>query len=234
MSPILGTTISSRLQFLAEDSKPVLLSEVISGDLPVIIVPVYYGCPRLCGLLMDGVVKLISKLELSLGTDYRVISVSFDPQETPENARIAAAKYLKAAGLSEPTAQAWKFLVGNTDNVNKLMAEIGFNFIKDGEEFAHSAAIILLTPQGQISQYFTGISFSPWDVRLALIEASQGRLGSALDHVLLFCFRFDPTKGKYTWAAFNLARVAAFLTFLLLAGLVIGLLRKERAVYKAH
>ena len=118
--------------------------------------------------------------------------------------------------------------------IDQLMKQIGFNYRPDGEEFAHTAAMILLTPNGQISQYFTGIDFSPWDTKLALVEASQGSIGSALDHALLYCFRFDPTKGKYTWAAFGIMRAGGVLTLVFLVGLIFLLARREKNGVRAE
>jgi protein SCO1/2 len=105
-----------------------------------------------------------------------------------------------------------KFLVGDTISSTQLMSELGFKFMRDGQDFAHSAAVMILTPGGEISQYFTGISFPSWDVRLSLVEASRGNIGTAIDHLLLYCFRFDPLQGKYTWAVVGILRVGGALT----------------------
>lgn len=230
LSTLLGKKVDLNLTFTESTGTERPLRDFFSDGKPVIMVPVYYGCPRLCGLVLDGVVSLLNKLTLNLGQDYRVVTVSFDDTETPELAKERLTKYHPL--LTRGEVADWHFLVGKESSVKSLMEQIGFNFERDGSEFVHSAAIMLLTPEGQISQYFTGIDFPAWDLRLALVEASQGNVGSALDHVFLFCFRFDQIKGKYTWAVYNLLKVVGVLTIVLLGGLVFSLLRKERASQK--
>jgi len=224
----LGNKVDKSLNFLDSQGKSVNLGEIIKGDKPIIIVPAYYHCPRLCGLVLGGVQKLLVGLTLRLGEDFRIVTVSFDPEETPQSAAEKALEYRK--GLPDITkGDAWSFLVGKEESVRPLMDQIGFRYKKDGSEFAHSAAIMILTPDGEISQYFTGIDFSPFDVKLSLIEASKGRVGSPLDHVFLFCFRFDETKGRYTWAVFNLMRLGAIATLVFLVALILGMRLKELA-----
>ena len=153
------------------------------------------------------------------------------PKDTFESAEEKRRQYVTGLKLKDKAKSGWHFLVGEPENVNKLMNQIGFHYIEDKGEFAHSAAIMLLTHDGEISQYFTGIDFRPFDVKLALVEASKGKVGSIIDHVLLFCFRFDPTKGRYTWAAFNIMRLGGILTFLCLGALIFRLWRRERLAH---
>jgi protein SCO1/2 len=222
-----GSQLPLDLSFVNDKGEKVQLADFFKDNKPVVIVPSYYRCPRLCGLIFTGVRKLINDLNLNLGEEYQVVTVSFDHSEKSDIAARKAEEY--HAGLKENVdASKWHFLVGEQSEIAQLMSTLGFRYLRDGGEFAHSAAIYVLTPEGVISQYFSGIDFSARDVRLALVEASQGVLGTALDHILLYCYRFDPTKGKYTVAVLNFARVVSIGTFLILAFLVIRLLRNER------
>ncbi|MBN8549214.1 MAG: SCO family protein [Deltaproteobacteria bacterium] len=217
-----------------ERGATVKLRDVVRDGRPFIIVPAYYSCPRLCGLVLKAVHDLVLQLGLKLNEDFRIITVSFDPQDTPAAASERAAEYRKGLEPSEAAAHGWRFLTGSEANVSALMNQIGFHYLEDSGEFAHSAAIMILTPEGQISQYFTGISFTARDAKLALVEAGRGSIGSAMDHFLLFCFRFDQTKGRYTWAAFNVMRAGGVLTLVLLAGLILVLRRRERTAAPNH
>jgi protein SCO1/2 len=182
---------------------------------PLVIAPVYYKCPRLCGLLLDGLYSLINKLPLKLGDDFNVLVVGFDPTESASDAEEVRSKLnIRLKEEARGVTGALNYVVGDERSTATLMDQLGFRYKKDGEDFAHSAALMILTPTGEISQYFTGIEFSPWDVRLALVEASQGKIGTAIDHLLLYCFRFDPLQGKYTWAVVALLRVGGVLTLI--------------------
>lgn len=224
----LGTQVDLENTFLDESGQTVRLRDVAKDGRPFIIIPAYYSCPRLCGLVLNGVKEVLPQVGLKLDEDFRVLTVSFDPSDTPAQALERANESRVALPDAQTAARGWRFLTGNEANVKRLMDQIGFHYLRDNGEFAHSAAIMILTPEGQISQYFTGISFTPGDVKLALVEAGRGSIGSAIDHFLLFCFRFDQTKGRYTWAAFNVMRAGGALTLVLLAGLILFLRRRER------
>jgi protein SCO1/2 len=214
----LGTQVNLNREFTDSSGKVATLKDFMQPGKPAIIVPVYYRCPRLCGLVLDGVIALLNNLPLSLGKEYSVLAVSFNPVERSDEANETREKFRgRVTGSALEGYDAFKFLVGNAVNVRDLMEELGFKFLPDGEDFAHSAAVMILTPTGEISQYFTGIEFSPWDVRLSLVEASSGGVGTAIDHLLLYCFRFDSLKGKYTWAVVGLLRIGGVLTLLGLA-----------------
>ncbi len=228
LSTELGAQIDLSLQFQDSTGETVTLQDYVSGGRPLVLVPAYYDCPRLCGLLLSGVVDALNRLKLTIGEDYQVVTVSFDTSEKPALAAKRHKTYTDRYTGEGNAALGWRFLVGDKENVYPLMNQIGFHFKPDEGEFAHTAAIMLLTPDGKISQYFSDVTFPAWDVRLALVEASQGAIGSAMDHVYLFCFRFDPTKGRYTWAAYNVARAGAGIGLVLLAALLIGLWKRER------
>lgn len=226
----LGTKIDASREFtnfLGEKRK--LQNFMVPGK-PVIIAPVYYKCPRLCGLLLDGLYNLLNDIPLELSKDYSVVVVGFDPTETPQDAAKIRTKFnARLSGRAAANAESIQYLVGEPDQVTGLMGELGFKFMKDGADFAHSAALMILTPSGEISQYFTGIMFSPWDVRLSLVEASKGGIGTAVDHLLLYCFRFDPLQGKYTWAVVGLLRIGGALTLVGLALVYVMFVRRKRA-----
>lgn len=205
------------------------LREFAPADKPILIAPVYYRCPRLCGLLLDGTYSLLNQLSLKLSRDYTLLVVGFNPVETSDDARKVMDKFdSRLQGEATLDRSGVKYLVGSEENVAAIMREIGFRYMKDGEDFAHSAALMILTPGGEISQYFTGIDFPAWDVRLSLIEASKGTVGTAMDHLLLYCFRFDPLQGRYTWAVVGLLRVGGALTLLGLAAVLFFFGRKRR------
>lgn len=227
-SPSLSSKVDLNLEFTAEDGRAVALKDLLIADRPAIIVPVYYQCPRLCGLLLSGMNNLLKGFGLAIGSDFQVVVVSFNPSEGPELAAAQRTQYLSRLQITPEEAKGLRFLVGKQESISELMSQIGFRYGADGVDFAHSAGIVLLTPKGEISQFFSGIDFPQRDVQLALVEASRGRIGSALDHIMLFCFRFDATKGRYTWAAFNIMRAGGALTLLLLGGLLFTLWRREQ------
>lgn len=231
LSSKLGSKVDLELQFTKSDGKKVALKELFLPNRPVILVPVYYECPRLCGLLLNGVTTLLNALNLKLGTDLSVIVLSFNSAEGVDLAAKRAEKYRTLLTQPAGDPQAWHFLVGDQASIQPLMQQIGFEFKKDSTEYAHTALLTLLTPRGEISQYFTGIEFPAWDVRLALVEASKGAIGSPIDHAFLFCFRFDALLGRYTWAVSGLLKIGGALTLALLGYLVIGLLRRERRLH---
>jgi len=228
LSTELGKSVDLDLVFTDSSGKELALRDLVIKDRPTVIVPAYYECPRLCGLLLSGVRDLLNDLKLKLAEDYQVLTVSFNPKESSGDASKRARVYRESFTGKGDVSSGWRFLVGKEAQIKALMNQIGFNYRKDGKDYAHTAAIIVLTPKGNISQYFTGINFSAWDLKLALVEASRGYIGSAFDHVLLFCFRFDPTKGKYTWFAFNMLRAGGAFTLLFLGLLMYVLWRKER------
>jgi protein SCO1/2 len=209
----LGTKVDLSQEFTSASGERKPLKDFIVPGKPIIVAPVYYKCPRLCGLLLDGLYTLLNELPAELSKDFSVLVIGFDPTETPEDAAKVMAKFnRRLVGEAAAGKEAVHYLVGGEAQVATIMRDIGFKFIKDGQDFAHSAALMILTPSGEISQYFTGITFPSWDVRLSLVEASKGGIGTAVDHLLLYCFRFDPLQGKYTWAVVGLLRIGGVLT----------------------
>ena len=231
---VLGTKVDLNRTFTDHTGRTASLKEFTIQGVPTVIVPVYYRCPRLCGLVMDGVITLLNELPLLLGKEFAVLAVSFNSVENFNEANETREKFLGRLKLKEGAdSNALRFLVGSQSDVKGVMDELGFKFLPDGDDFAHSAAVMILTPLGEISQYFTGISFSPWDVRLALVEASSGQIGDAIDHFLLYCFRFDSLKGKYTWAVTGVLRIGGGLTLLCLGVVYWYVVRRRRRAQAA-
>lgn len=224
----LGTKVDLSRVFTNAQGERRQLKDFAQPGKPILVAPVYYKCPRLCGLLLDGVYTLLNEIPLELSKDFSVLVVGFDPSESQHDATQVMNKFnARLKDRAATHASAIQYLLGGATEVEGLMGELGFRYMKDGADFAHSAAVMILTPTGEISQYFTGIEFSPWDVRLALVEASKGGIGTAVDHLLLYCFRFDPLQGKYTWAVVGLLRIGGVLTLLVLAAVYLLFGRKR-------
>ena len=199
------------------------------GERPVVLALVYYDCPMLCDMVMNGVVASLRAIEFTVGGEFDVVAVSFDPTETPELAREKGARYIESYGRSEDGG-GWSFLTGEPESIRRLTDSVGFRYVYDEEtgEFAHAAGIVVATPEGSVSRYFYGIDFPPRDLRLGLVDAAAGTIGSALDQVLLFCFHYDPMTGQYNFAALTAVRVGGVLTVAALAAFIVTMLRRER------
>lgn len=211
-----------------ESGKSVRLGEFF-GDRPVIVTLAYYHCPMLCPMVLDGVVRSLRPLSLELGRDFRAVTVSIDPKETPEQAA-AKKQHIASEYGRDGAAEDWHFLVGDEGAVRALADAIGFHYRYDAAsgQFAHAAGLVVTTPQGKISRVLYGIDFTPRDVRLALVEASEGKIGTVADQLLLFCYHYDPATGRYGAAAMTSLRIAALVTVAGLVGFVTTQLRRER------
>ena len=218
----IGEKVDLSLKFQNARGEEVELGSFFKENRPVILVPGYFTCPHLCGLIFNGIVELANRLEFKLGEEYQIVTFSFDHTDTPENAAGKKAEFTKM--LKSPGApDSWEFLVGKEDSISPLMGQLGYRYLKDGKDFAHSAAVYIMTPDGTISQYFANIKFKPFDLKLALVEASKGNVGNFIDQALLFCFRFDHTKGKYVWLVERSLNIGGALVILLLGGLLLKL-----------
>ncbi len=208
------------LTFQDESGKSVQLSAYFHGQ-PVILVLAYYRCPMLCNLVLNGLTQAMRDLPFDVGEEFEVVTVSFDPRETPQLA--AAKKETYVSRYGRPSAESgWHFLTGRQEAIDPLCRAVGFRYQYDAkrDEFAHASGIVVLTPGGNVSRYFYDVKYSPRDVRLGLVEASHNRIGSPVDQVLLFCFHYDPAEGKYGAAVMRLVRVGGLVTLILvLAGL---------------
>lgn len=230
LTPRLGEKIDLSLPFTDSFGVTKPLSDFAIPNRPFLLVPAYYDCPRLCGLVFGGMATLLNGIDLSLGDDFSVMTVSFDPRDTPQRAETVLNDQRTRLDRPSGAQRGLHVLVGSEESSRTLMNQLGYGYLRDGEEYAHPAAFAVITPQGQIVQYFTGINFEPKDVRLALVDGSAGKIGSPLDYILLYCFRFDHTTGQYTLAVFNTLRVVGVVSIVLLGGLIIFLRRRERAL----
>ncbi len=196
---------------------------------PVLLAFVYYECPMLCTLVLNGVTSALRTLPLRPGDDFQLVVVSIAPDETPELAAAKRRGYLESMGLDE-VQPGWNFLVGDRATIDALTGAVGFRFVYDAPsgEYAHSSGIQVLTPQGELSRYFYGVEYSARDLRLGLVEASAGKLGNVVDEVLLLCFAYDPLTGKYGVAILTTLRIAGSALVLALAVFIALMLRRER------
>jgi protein SCO1/2 len=223
----LGNPIDLNLQFIAENGYPVALGEYFHKGRPVILNLVYYTCPMLCTLVLNGQTEALRAIPWTPGKEYEVVTISIDPQDNFDTARKKKALYL--ASYDHP-ADGWHFLVDKDGNAKKLAEMVGFRYRYDERigQFAHPAAIMILTPEGRMARYLYGVRYSPRDIRFGLAEASEGRTTMALEKILLFCYHYDPTVGSYTVFAMNLMRGGGVLTVLLLAWYISWMLRAEK------
>jgi protein SCO1/2 len=214
--------------FKDETGQEVKLGQYFDGKRPVLMTLVYYECPMLCTQVLNGLVRAARVLPLIAGKDYDVVVISFDARETPKQAAEKKAVYLKAYGRPE-TAGAWHFLTGSLASIKTVTEAVGFYYQWDVHTamYAHASAIYVATPDGRLSKYFMGIEYSPKDLRLGLVDASEHKIGTLVDQVLLFCYHFDPQSAKYTPFALGLLRVAGGATLLTMGGFVVIMLRRE-------
>jgi protein SCO1/2 len=206
------------LVFRDEFGRSLPLSTYFSGNKPVLLALVYYNCPMLCTLILNGVESSLKAVSLDPGRDFEVVAVSFDPRDTPEIAARKKANYLQRYRRPN-TANGWHFLTGSESSIKALTEAVGYQYKFDPAtgQFAHASAIMILTPQGKLSRYFYGVEYAPRDVRLGLVEASQNKIGTPVDQVLLFCYHYDPGSGKYGAIAMNMVRLAGA-AFVLICG----------------
>lgn len=224
----LGAQIPLDVVFTDENGRTAALGDFFDRK-PVVLAMVYYDCPQVCPLVLDGVARGLRPLNLVAGEHYRVVAVSIDPRETPELAR---RKKQSAMALSRPEAAAgWHLLTGAAAPIARLAEAAGFQYREneksDTDRYIHAAGILVATPEGKISRYFYGFDYPPRDLRLALVEASGNRIGSAIDQLLLLCYRYDPSQGKYTLAILNILRLSGIMTILALGTFLAVQFRRE-------
>jgi protein SCO1/2 len=216
------------LPFRDEAGRPVRLGDYF-GRRPVVLALVYYDCPMLCTQVLNGLVSALSVLSLDAGRDFDVVAVSFDDREKPPDAMAKKSAYLTR--YRRPDAAAgWHFLTGEKPAIAALTSSVGFRYRYDRErdQFAHASAVYVLTPDGRLSRYFFGIEYPPRDLRLGLVEASSGRIGTPADRVLLYCFHYDPATGKYGAVIVNIVRLAGLATLAILAVSIAIMSRRHR------
>ena len=222
------------VRFLNEKGEPVVFEEFLGRDKPLILTLNYYRCPMLCSLTLNGMVDGLKGLDWSAGEEFDIVTVSINPDEGPELAQNKKKSYLTEYGR-DSAAGGWHFLTGEEEDIKRLADGVGFGYRYDevSGEYAHTASIIFITPEGRISLYMNDVLFKPRDLRLALVESSEGRIGSPLDTLLLFnCFQWDPERNSYIADAWKIMRLGGVLTVVLVAGglLVLG----YRSKYSGH
>jgi len=224
----LGKSIPLDLTFRDETGASVKLGDYFHTK-PVVLSLVYYNCPMLCKMVLNGMVECFLSMKYIVNQDFDVVTVSFDPREGPTDAAEAKRTYLTRYGQKQ-AGNGWHFLTGDQSSIDKLTKAVGFHYVYDPKikQFAHASGIMVLTPEGTLSRYFYGVEYAPRDMQFALIDASHHEVGSAVDKLLLLCYCYDPMTGKYGFIISNVLRVFGTLTILIVGGGILLLLRKER------
>lgn len=224
----IGASLPLDLKFNDESGTPVKLGSYF-GDKPVILTLVYYDCPMLCTEVLNGLNRSLAPLNYSIGEEFEVVTVSFDPRETPTLASQKKAVYTQRYGRPG-TKEGWHFLTGDAPAIDALTETVGFNYVYDETEgqFVHGSAIMIASPQGTVSHYFFGIEYPSEDIRLAIIESSEEKLGTVFDQIMLYCFNYDPEQGRYGVAIMNAMRVAGLVTLLAMGSFMVVMIRRDR------
>jgi protein SCO1/2 len=226
----IGSQVPSDIAFVDDNGQPVKIGDYF-GKRPVVLALVYYECPMLCTQVLNGLVSTLGVLNFEAGREFDVVAVSFNPKEGPGLASQKKASYVERYGRPQ-AAGGWHFLTGTQESITRLTDAVGFKYEYDPNigQFAHGAAIELLTPKGTIAKYYYGIEFSPRDLRLGIIEASNEHIGTVIDDLLLFCYHYDPSSGKYGASVLGIVRAGGIATVLTFAIFLTVSLRRERAL----
>jgi protein SCO1/2 len=217
------------LTFKDEQGKTVKLGDYFQSGRPVILNLVYFQCPMLCTEVLNGLTSALKVIRFTPGKEFEVVTVSIDPRETPQLAANKKQMYIKKLGNPE-AAKGWHFLTGEQSQISRLADAVGFHYRYDAklDQFAHAAGTMLITPQGKISQYYYGVEYSAKDMRLGIVEASQNKIGSLADQVLLYCYHYDPRTGRYGATITNIIRLGGVTTMIVLGGALVLLFRQEK------
>jgi protein SCO1/2 len=228
----LNEQVPLELTFRDEQGRSVTLGDCLGGK-PAVLVLAYYRCPRLCNLVLNGLLDALRAVPFDAGEQYQVIVVSIDPRETPQLAAAKKAAHVEAYGRPG-TEAGWHFLTGEQPAIDRLAEAVGFRYFYDAdkEQFAHASGVMVLTPGGKLARYFYGVRFPARDLRLSLVEAASGRIGSPVELLLLLCYQYDAASGRYTVAIMNFVRLGGVLTVLALGAWVVRALRRERGTPK--
>jgi protein SCO1/2 len=221
----LNEQVPLNLVFRDDSGREQPLASYFTGR-PVVLALVYYQCPMLCTQILNGLVMSLRTMSLESGQDFDVVAVSIDPTETPELAARKKIEYIKRYTRG---SAGWHFLTGAEPQIKQLAQSVGFRYAYDPKtkQYAHASAIMVLTPAGRLSRYFYGIEYPPRDLRLGLVEASENKIGTPVDQVLLYCYHYDPSTGKYSAIVMNIVRLAGILTLLIFVLLLIWLWRSD-------
>jgi len=214
--------------FKDEQGREVRLGQYFKGK-PVVLSLVYYTCPMLCNQILNGMLSSFRQISFNAGEEFEVVNVSFDPKDTPEIAAAKKETYIKAYNRAGGEA-AWHFLTGDEANVKRLADAVGFRYLWDEQtkQFAHASGIMIATPDGKLARYFYGVEYPPRDLRLGLVEASHNKIGTPVDTLMLYCYHYDPSTGKYGAVVMNIMRVAGVITVGLMVGLFFVLRKISR------
>jgi protein SCO1/2 len=215
--------------FKDEEGRTVTLGSFY-GQRPVVLGFVYYECPMLCTQVLNAITSTVSTLSLDAGKDFDLVLISFDPRETPAQAAAKKAEYV--ARYKRPgTESGWHFLTGNEPEIKRVTGAAGYRYVWDEatQQFAHPTGIIVTTPDGRLARYLFGIEYGPRDVKLALVEASEGKVGSIVDSLILFCYHYDPMRGRYGLYIMRTLRLAGVATVLLIGTFIVVMVRRERS-----
>ncbi len=225
----LGDMVPLDAVFRDESGRAVKLGDYF-GRRPVVLSLAYYECPMLCTLTLNGLASALDVLAFDPGRDFEVVTVSFEPKETPELAAAKKAAYLRR--YKRPgAAAAWHFLTGDAEAIRRLTGAVGFRYVWDErtKQYAHASGVMVLTADGRLARYLYGVEYAPKDLRFAIVEASQGRILSPVDRLLLYCYHYDPELGRYGKSVMAVLRVAAVLTLGVLGAMIFGLRRRDTA-----
>jgi protein SCO1 len=225
----LGNQIPLDVMMRDETGAVVRLRDYFTHGRPVILHFVYYKCPMLCPLVLDGLTNALTELKFNIGDEFDIITISMDPRDKASEAAQFKDRYVKRYGRLS-AANGWHFLTANESAIRRVADSVGFEFAYDGvrDQFAHGAAIFVLTPTARLSRYFYGFEFKPRDLRLAIVEASGGKIGTATDQILLLCYHYDPVTGRYSRATMDLMRAGGVTTVAALGSFIFLMIRKER------
>ncbi len=229
VTPHPGAQLPLQLPFLECDGRDATLGQCFDGKRPVILTMNYSSCPMLCSLQLNGLVEALRAMPWDLGKQYQVVTVIIDPAESPQRARLTKEKYLRY--YDRPGSGAgWHFLLGRDENIKRVAGVVGFGYrliTEPIKQYVHPAVLIVCTPDGRVSRYLGGVKFDPQTLRLALVEAGEGKAGSTFDQVLLYCFHYDETAGRYGPAALHLMQLAGGLSVVVLGGVLLVFWRRD-------
>jgi len=231
----LGQKLPLDVQFKDESGRSVALGEYF-GKRPVVVAFVYYQCPLLCTQIMNGISSALKVLPYTPGNEFDIVLVSFDPRDTPEAANAKKRAHLDHWAARE-TAHGWHFLTGDEASIRQVTTAAGFMYQWDAEtqQFAHVSGLLVATSDGTLSRYFYGVEFSPKDLRLALVDSGKGKVGSVVDQLLLYCYQYDPSHGKYGAVFMNIMRLGGVLTVIVIGGFILLMRRREmRSAAERH
>jgi len=222
----LNSQIPLDAKFRDENGQPVVLKQYF--EKPVILTLVYYTCPMLCSEVLNGTASSLKPVKFDIGKEFNVVTISIDPKDTPGTAR-GKKKMMMARYGRKGAEQGWHFLTGDKENIDAVAKAVGWKYAYDSRsgQYAHASAIMLLTPEGKVSRYFYGIEYSAKDIQFGIMDASQNKIGSIADQVVLYCYHYDPATGKYGVAVMRLVRAAGLLTVALICGFVFMAVRRE-------